>query len=51
MRWRLVMAEDCSIGYKEAMAMDDIELSIANAALDRMNKFKKEANKTKKKGR
>jgi hypothetical protein len=33
-RWRLIMAEDCSITKTEAFEMDDIDLYVANAALD-----------------
>lgn len=51
MRWRLVMAEDCNVSVTEALAMDDITLSIANAALDKMIKIKNDAMKTKGKGR
>lgn len=34
------MAEDCTITHKEAFAMDDFEINIANAALNKAIKQK-----------
>jgi hypothetical protein len=39
------MAEDCTISYTEAFAMDEIGLAIANAALDRSIKQKNRKSK------
>ena len=49
-RWRLVMAEDCSITKTEAFGMDDIDVAVANAALNRAMKEKKKASNGKKGG-
>lgn len=46
------MAENCNISYTEAFAMNDIDLGIANAALDKMMKLREKGMKNKgKKGR
>lgn len=42
------MAEDCSITKTEAFEMDDIDVAVANAALNRAMKEKKKANNNKK---
>lgn len=44
-RWRLVMAEDCSITKTEAFEMDDIDIAVANAALNKAMKEKEKASK------
>lgn len=44
------MAEDCSITFQEAFSMSDIDLAVANAALNIAIKQKSKANKSKKKG-
>ncbi|WP_285846055.1 hypothetical protein [Metabacillus idriensis] len=38
------MAENCSISYTEAFAMDELEIAFANAALDKYNVDIKKAN-------
>lgn len=45
------MAEDCSITKTEAFEMDEIELAIANAALNRAMKEKQSSSKGKGKGK
>lgn len=37
------MAEDCTITHTEAFAMDDFEINIANAALNKAIKQKNDA--------
>lgn len=49
-KWRLIMAEDCSITFQEAFSMSDIDLAVANAALNIAMKQKSKASKPKKKG-
>ena len=39
------MAENCNISYTEAFAMNDVDLGIANAALDKMKKLREKAMK------
>lgn len=49
-KWRLIMAEDCSITFKDLFdrAMDDLDISVANAALNRAMREKKKASNGKK---
>lgn len=48
-KWRLIMAENCGITFRDAFdrAMDDIDVAVANAALNKAMKQKKTANKGK----
>ena len=47
-RWRLIMAEDCSITHTEAFdRMSDLDVAVANAALNKAIKQKKRASNSK----
>lgn len=48
-RWRLIMAEDCTLTFKDLFdrPMEELDVNVANCALNRMIREKNRANKGK----